>query len=285
MKKILIIGLTLFGFTMSKAQDDDDKKFRFGLKVMPSINWLKIEDEKRFDKGGAGMKFGYGLITEFKLAGAAWFSTGFQIDYDGGRVDYKPASDGSNNFASVAGYLYNDNDGFLEVEDIDGTDATTLNKYDSYLLASRKYKSTFLTLPINLRLKTKEIGYITYYGNVGLLASIHLKTKADDEVYQMNSGVGNGYNPNLKANNDMNVSKDMAFTKFGFNIGGGIEFNVAGSTSFIAGINWVQGFTNYVRGDSKYNLDVAKTSSTGGSTRLEQKFTTQSIALTIGVLF
>lgn len=283
MKKILIIGLTLFGFTMSKAQDDDDKKFRFGLKVMPSINWLKIEDEKRFDKGGAGMKFGYGLITEFKLAGAAWFSTGFQIDYDGGKVDYKAASNGSTNFVSVAGYLYNDTDGFMEVEDIDGADAATRARYKSYLLTNRQYKSTFLTLPINLRLKTKEIGYITYYGNVGLLASIHLKTKAKDETLRYNTTTGDY--TDKETIDDLNVSKDMAFTKFGFNIGGGIEFNVAGSTSFIAGINWVQGFSNYVRGDSKYIVDAPKSSSNAKSTRLEQKFTTQSIALTIGVLF
>lgn len=278
MKKVLIVSLTLFGFTMAKAQDDGDKKFRFGLKLMPSINWLKIDDEKRFEKGGSGVKFGYGLMTEFKLAGAAWFSTGFQIDYDGGKVNYKATSVDGVSFASNTGYLYNDSDGFMEVDDIEGSDASTLARYDSYTMTKRQYKSTFLTLPINLRLKTKEIGYITYYGNIGLLASIHLKTKANDEAFKNGSSSADKFT-------DLNVSKDMAFTKFGFNVGGGIEFNVAGTTSFIAGINWVQGFSNYVRGTSKFNIDGPKTFTSTKVTALEQKFSTQSIALTLGVLF
>ena len=275
MKKTLIIGLTLFGYTAAKAQDDD-KNFRFGLKLTPSINWLKIDDEKRFSKRGSVVKFGYCLITEFKLAGAAWFSTGFQIDYDGGKIDYNSITDGGITYPSVTGYYYNDNDGFLEVEDISKTDTAAFNRYKGYGLANRKYKSTYLTLPINLRLKTKEIGYITYYGNIGLLASIHLKSKADDQLLDGTTAV---------TIEDQNVSKDMAFTKFGFNIGGGIEFNLSGSTSIIAGLNWIQGFTNYVRGDSKYNIDFPKTFNSGKWTRLEQKFTTQAIALSVGVLF
>jgi hypothetical protein len=252
---------------------------------MPSINWLKIDDQKRFSKGGANMKFGYGLMTEFRLAGPAWLSTGFQIDYDGGKVAYNTANNNSVQYQSVAGYLYNDNDGFMEVKNIDGADATTLAKYKSYLLTKRQYKSTYLTIPLNLRLKTKEIGYITYYGNIGVLANIHLKTKANDDVYQFNSGNGNGYDPNIIKNDNLDVSKDMAFTKFGFNIGGGIEFNLSGSTSIIAGLNFIQGFSNYVRGTSKYNVDIPKSDSNGSTVALDQKFVTQGIALTLGVLF
>lgn len=277
MKKTLIAALTLFGFTMTKAQDDSDKNFRFGLKVTPSINWLKIDDEKKFSKGGANLKFGYGLMTEFKLAGAAWFSTGFQVDYEGGKVEYNSITDGSITYPSVAGYIYNDSDGFLEVDDYITTEPSTLSRYKAYGLTKRQYKSTYLTLPVNLRLKTKEIGYITYYGNIGLLASIHLKSKANDELLD---GV-------TKVNiENLNVSKDMNFSKFALNIGGGIEFNVSGSTSFIAGINYIQGFTNYVKGNSRYNYDVPKTANNSGvPKRLDQKFTTQGLALTLGVLF
>lgn len=282
MKKTLIIGLTLFGYTVAKAQDDD-KNFRFGLRVMPSINWLKIDDQKRFSKGGANMKFGYGLMTEFKLAGAAWLSTGFQVDYDGGKVAYNTATNNSIQYQSVAGYLYNDTDGFMEAKNIDGADAATLARYKQYLLTKRQYKSTYLTIPLNLRLKTKEIGYITYYGSIGVLANIHLKTKVDDEALSYNSTSGT-FSDKI-TNENLDVSKDMAFTKFGFNIGGGIEFNLSGSTSIIAGLNFIQGFSNYVRGTSKYNVDLPKTDANGSTVALDQKFVTQGIALTLGVLF
>lgn len=273
MKKVFLFALAAFTLTVAKSQDDSDKNFRFGLKIVPGIQWMKVDDARRFESGGSVMGFGYGLMTEFKLAGAAWLSTGVQVDYDRGKVS----------FTDTAMYLHNNSDGMLPVEDMDISNPSSTNGYDVYWLRERKYKSTCLTIPLNLRLKTKEIGYLTYYGQFGLNTSIHLKTKADDMVNKFNSGSGNGFNPTQEENNDLNINKEMGFVKFGLNIGAGAEYNLSGSTSILFGVNFLQGFSNSVKGTSEYNIDVAKSSTSYVAQK--QKFVGSAIGLTVAVLF
>lgn len=275
MKKILFVGLTLIGFSFAKAQEDSDKKFRFGLKGTPSINWLKIDDEKTFEKGGSVAKFGYGLIMEFKITDVAWFSTGLQVDYDGGKIKKNDS----------IGYFYNENDGFLENDFDYLADSSTINKYTSYMLNSRKYGSMYLTIPLQLRLKTKEIGYMTYFGNFGLLTSIHIKTRVTDESTSWNSA-GVAQNVTLEK---LDNSKDMNLLRMSLALGGGVEMNLSGSTSLLLGLSFNQGFMNTVKKNSKFLIDGEKTSALPATDTKpavqEQKFLSQSITFTIGILF
>jgi len=269
-KKILLVGLALVGFTVAKAQDDADKKFRFGLKITPSINWLKIDDEKSFEKGGAVAKFGYGLITEFKITSVASFVTGFQVDYDGGKIT----------MSDTVGYFYNEDKGFLESEEVNYATPSTYAGYTAFLLKERKYNSMYLTIPLQIKLRTKEIGYLTYFGNIGLLNSVHIKTKSTDNVTSYDA-TGN----EVKSEVDkLDISKDMNFFKAGLAIGGGVEMNLSGSTSLMFGLQFTQGFMNVVKGDSKFLIDGEKTTTTTPA-KQEQKFLGQNIALTIGILF
>ena len=277
MKKIVLVGLALIGFTLAKAQDDTDKKFRFGLKVTPSINWLKIDDEKSYAKGGSVAKFGYGLIMEFKITDVAAFTTGFQVDYDGGKVKC----------TDTMGYYYNEDKGFLANEDI-GTDAasylTSTTGYTGYTLLDRKYNSMYLTVPLQIKLRTKEIGYMTYFGNIGLLTSIHIKTKATDNVYSYDAS----FNKVTSEIEKLDISKDMNFLKAGLAIGGGVEMNLSGSTSFLIGVQFTQGFMNTVKKDSKFNIDGEKIDFTVNPyviAQQAQKFLGQNFSLTLGILF
>src|SRR3989442_1614163 len=51
-------------------------------------------------------------------------------------------------------------------------------------LNSRYYKTTYIVIPLYLKMKTKQIGAMTYYGEFGLNASIRLKSKVTDDVSQ-----------------------------------------------------------------------------------------------------
>lgn len=277
MKKTLTL-LVLAAFTMKGMAQDDDKSFRFGLKMVPSINWLKVDDKKTFEKNGSSMKFAYGLMTEFHLAGAAWFSTGFQVDYDGGKI----ATTATSFIDATSGkmvYSYTDNDGFKEYSN---TSIALDTNYEHYFLRERKYRSIYLTLPIHLRFKTKEIGFLTYFGNIGLNSSFHLKTRANDVI---NTG-STGYTASANLE-DLDISKDMNLVRFGLVLGGGVEWNLSGNTSLLFGLHFFQGFSNTVKKESKYLVDVEKTNaSTGGNLIMqEQKFLNNNIGLTIGILF
>jgi opacity protein-like surface antigen len=281
MKKILILSLAIFGFVNLNAQEASDKKFRFGLKAVPSLSWLKLDDEKTYEKGGAMARFGYGLMTEFKISDVAWFSTGLQIDYDGGK--WKSANDTS------IGYFINGDNELLESEEylLNGTaDSTAIyNKYIPHTIKSRAYRSTYLTIPLALRLKTKEIGYMTYYGGFGFLASIHLKSKGDDEVINQVTGTSSNFEK-------IDISKDMNIMRLGLTLSGGVEINLSGSTSVLLGLTFNQFFLNNVKGDSKYNVDAEKTAEGLSATTpitvpvaQEQKFSGRNIGLIIGILF
>ncbi|MFI5202866.1 MAG: outer membrane beta-barrel protein [Flavobacteriales bacterium] len=277
MKKTLTL-LILAAFTF-QGLAQDDKKFRFGLKMTPTINWLGIDDKNAFEGGGSVMKFNYGLLTEFHLAGAAWFSTGLQVDYDGGKI--KSTATGflapPDNSTGIIFYAYDKNKGFLE---FDKTDTT----YESYWLRQRNYRSMFVTLPLQLRFKTKEIGYLTYFGNFGINMSVHIRTKANDEVNAASTLYASTTElENLKINDDMN------FMRLGLVLGGGVEMNLSGTTSLLFGLHFFQGFLNSVKADSKYLLDAELTTAASSSTYTpiaqKQKFLHRNIGLTIGVLF
>lgn len=276
-KKILILAVAVFGFVNLKAQEGSDKKFRFGLKAVPSLSWLKLDDEKTYEKGGAMAKFGYGLMTEFKISDVAWFSTGIQIDYDGGK--WKASNDTS------IGYFINGDNELLESEEYkyDGTaSADVYTKYTPHTIKSRAYRSTYLTIPLALRLKTKEIGYMTYFGGFGFLASIHLKSKADDEVINQVTGTSSNFEK-------IDISKDMNIMRLGLTLNGGVEINLSGSTSVLLGLTFNQFFLNNVKTDSKYNIDAEKTGDPtySGNVPVQQiqKFMGRNIGLIIGILF
>ena len=77
MKKIfLILSILLINQTL-KAQEEIAalKNFRVGIKATPTISWTKPEDSKLFVGGGARLRFGYGLVTEFKLNKVVSFFT------------------------------------------------------------------------------------------------------------------------------------------------------------------------------------------------------------------
>ncbi len=90
MKKLFLITICfsmMFGklFAQDKA---DDGKFRFGLKIAPSIAWMRPDDKKKLLSDGAGLKFAYGLVTEFRLTSVASFCTGVEVNYTGGRLNF-----------------------------------------------------------------------------------------------------------------------------------------------------------------------------------------------------
>ena len=78
------MGIIPIDLNATFAQDDAEKirNFRFGLKVTPSVNWLKSED-KKIQSNGAVLRYGGGLVVEYRLAKVVSFISGIQIDVDG----------------------------------------------------------------------------------------------------------------------------------------------------------------------------------------------------------
>ena len=258
-KSISIILLAVLS-TAVKAQDGEKQpKFRFGLKVSPSVAWLGPDKTKFNDlsveSGGAKIKFGYGLITEFILAKNYSFLTGVEVNYAGGSITYKDAH-------SVS-YKLND--------------STAL------YLKSREYKQQYITIPLALKLKTNEIGYMTYFGQIGVDASFKIKGRSNDEgtLYSPDSTGAFTIQGIEHSESDVDILKQVNLFRIALNVGAGVEWNIAGNTSLLFAVNYNNGFTNYFYKKTK---DENKLKDNTGE-KVEEKASSNYVALTVGVLF
>ena len=249
MKKSASILFILFAFATSSvfAQDggSETKGFRFGLKGEPSIAWIKPDDAKKFESGGARIKFAYGLITEFRLGNTASFVTGLEATYSGGALKFiQPA------------------DSIYEV----------IDAKDTLFISQRKFNTTYVGIPVALKMKTPDIGGMTYFGMFGINAAFKTKAKSDEE--------GTFLNTNTVTNQeDIDISKDLNFMRFDLKVGGGFEYNLAGSTSLVVSLNYHNGLTNVFVNNSK----ILKSYVDGSAAKLNAK--SHFISLSVGILF
>jgi hypothetical protein len=287
MKKIFILSAMLLASTFVFGQDDAaSKSVRFGLIVSPSVNWLK-SGEKIIEKNGASMKFGGGLGLEFRLTNVAVFATGLMINTSGGKVKYKNDLSGNPSSSYVAYFYDKENDEIAEFQpayDAYTTPSTPpgSDRYDACLINERKYMITYVTLPLTLKLRTKEIGSLTYFGMFGVNSSFRVAAKATDEVQKMSTVTGDWLSPETISKSD--IKKDVSLFNEALNMGLGVEWNLSGTTSLVIGANYLLGFTNIVKNNSDY-LQKFTEGGTGYGTPLKQSLKSNSIGLTIGVLF
>jgi hypothetical protein len=288
MKKIFAIATIALSSSLLLAQDagNELKNFRFGLKVAPSINWYKPEG-KIIAADGVVPRFGGGLILEFRLSKVASIQTGAQIDIDGGKLRYNnggPSSAGAN----TVSYYYNTlDDQIVHYDPI----LAGSSSYVHYQLNERVYKITYVTIPVTLKMKTKEIGAFTYYGQIGVNNSFRWKAFANDELQVIDDATNTLGSKDSKSK--VEITKDMAAYAASLNFGLGAEMNLAGTTSLVFGLNYNLGFTNVVMTDSKYinrranEADYNSTSNPSAYilSKMPQEVRSSAIALTVGVLF
>ncbi len=204
----------IWSFGKVNAQDDY-KPFRFGLHASPSIAWIK-PDVQEYESAGTKLGFSYGLLAEFNISNNYAISTGIDISYFGGKVEFED--------------YYNEY--FENGDTIPGQ-------------ISSRYSLQYLQIPLMLKMSTNEIGYITYFAHVGLGTAIRLNA---DVVDKDESG-------NLGTSPDKDVSSDVAFFRESFIIGLGAEYSLGGNTSVIGSLNFNNGFTTTIKRENRlYNI-------------------------------
>ena len=153
---------------------------------------------------GANLGFSYGLMADFNFTRNYSFSTGLSIT----TINGKSTEINPSPFAGDDGI------------------SSTPTPYDL------KYMLQYIEIPLTLKLKTEKIGLIKWYGQFGLSNGFLTSAKQDAAV-----------NGQSVAHNE-NVYKDINFYRAGLIIGGGLEYDVARSTSVTTGLTYNNGFTN-----------------------------------------
>lgn len=256
MKKMAWVVL-VFWVGAAQAQTSDFSKFKIGFKGNANFSWMSPNDN-HVENMGSKVNFGYGLICDIHFTENYAFGTGVNIESAGGELKYiQEVSEG-------------------------GT---------SYLASiDRTYKMRYIEVPVTLKMRTTEIGYITYWGQFGVGLGANIGAHADDhQDYLQSKGSGGVWSPSDKPSvqdDKINVSDDVQIFRAALIIGAGIEYNLSGSTSLVAGISYNNGFTNALKGEvvkQEKNGDPVFNGNDPQTVKLSAN--NSYVAISIGLLF
>lgn len=196
------------------------QNLKMGVFADPIITWL-VTDADNIANDGVRMGANIGLSVEKYFAEKYAFSTGVFISNCGGRLQY--------------------------------SDTTTFNISGENITISPnsiiKYKLQYVSIPIGLKLKSDEIGYTSFYADLGMLPQINIKAIANGDSLS-----------------NASINDDISLFNLSYYIGAGIEYSLGGKTSLTTGITYTNGF-----------IDI--------STLDGYRATTKSVSLRLGIIF
>jgi len=181
-------------------------KMRLGAHIDPVFSWFSPRTSQ-IEKDGARLGYNGGLIAEYYFAPNYAFVSGLNLTQLGGNLLYKE-----------------------EVDITTGEGAHVLLPAQTTVA----FNVNYLSIPMALKLKSNEIGYFTYYAELGFLPEVNIGSRA--------SSTGGAISKE-------NVSKEINAFNMSFFFGGGIEYNIGGQTSLVGGIFFNNGFTDILSAD------------------------------------
>lgn len=279
MKGISILLVAVLFAVQGFSQDF--KKFKFGFKVDPNISWMSPEAADLVSEGVL-LRGSFGVNADIMFSERYALGTGFSIMGGGGQLS------------------------FFDNEDRIG-DAGESN---FIVKRNRKYKLKYVEIPLTLKLRTDEIGYITYWGQFGLGLGFATKATADDNIKFFSelvedademgfSWIDSGSAISTLAKEDeeemgVDISGEMLPIRASLIIGAGIDYSLSGNTSLMFGIAYNNGLTNVFKSKMKAievrddgNPSYGPGSGEGGRlyNEFKMKSITNSFVVTAGILF
>ena len=207
MPKIRISGqllLLLLVFLMKVPAESAyaQKSIGFAIHADPVIGWF-TSDNKEVVSRGARPGFNFGLTYNRYFTENYAFSTGLSLISVGGKLAYSDTINLSlNNLATV----------------LPGNEVI--------------YKIEYLAIPIGLKLKTNQIGYVTFFSNIGIDPKFVLGGRAEI--------------PSLQIEKE-DASAELKNLSFGYHVTAGIEYSLGGTTALILGLNFDSNIVDITR--------------------------------------
>ena len=233
-----------FAFLLSSsaltAQDVTDR-VNFGFKISPNFSWLKITEGDIMQNDDVGLGFSYGLTGDYRFTSSDNYFIGADL-----LISTAPA------ILKHGGKLQR-----------------TVSDSQVYQNVNFRYAVQYLQIPVYIKLKSNETAGMKYYINVGLAPSFAISRKLSTKVDPYNTSVYEGTNstshdPNSTESTDFEFDggeekktqfifvDDMSSARMSLIIGAGIEYPISGNASFIAGLRFDNGFTDFLS-DNAYS--------------------------------
>jgi opacity protein-like surface antigen len=221
-KALALLTAALLAAPILHAQDTSNEGVRFGIKLAPNMAWLR-SDSKGIDGDGSVVGYTFGLLTEFPVGqnGNYRFATGVFLNNIGGKT--------KSSFSS--------------------TDAGVTSSFTTSSTTNLRY----VELPLTIKMMTSEIGLIRYYGQLGVSTALNVRAKSD---YETTTTVGG--TSTTVSDTKLDVQDDINAFKASLVVGAGLEYNLSGSTSLLAGITYNNAFTTANTKDGVTGIDNAK---------------------------
>jgi len=156
-------------------------------------------DDKTITNSGTKMGFHFGLVGDINL---------------------------SKNFAFSSGILLNNLSTSLKYQD-----STTFTGKWLFPGAQISYKLKYIEVPIGIKFKTNEIGYLTYFLQAGINPNIRF------------SATGSASQQNIT---DENANKDIRLMYLAYSVGGGLLYSLgtSGNTDLMCAVIFTNGITD-----------------------------------------
>lgn len=209
-KKSSILILLILTSVLTNGQD----KISFGIHADPAICWFS-SDNMLVKNDGARPGFNFGLTFNKYFASNYSFSTGISL-------------------VNTAGRLI--------------TDEVTTLKFTTQPVPAGEpvvYKIQYLAVPIGLKLQTNQIGYLTFFSDLGIDPKVVIGGKADIASLGIS---------------DVKATDELRLFNLSYHITAGIEYSLGGTTALVFGLNFDNNF-----------LDVTKDNGDQPRDRVSQK--------------
>jgi len=207
----LIIGCLVLLLLIPAGLINAQQKISLGIHADPVIGWFG-SDTRGTTNDGARPGFNFGLSFYKYFTPNYSFSTGISILNAGGRL--------SNNDTIIMEFT----------------------NFKSTVTPGKPiiYKIQYIAVPIGLKLQTNQIGYITFFTDLGLDPKVVVGGKADIPSI------------NISGENAMN---ELKVFNLSYHITAGIEYSIGGSTALVLGLNFDNNFIDITRDNGEQPKD------------------------------
>jgi hypothetical protein len=199
---LIIVPVVLSGQMRAGSGQSQSQMIRLGVHADPVISWFGT-DIQAVRNHGARPGFSFGLTVNKYFGPNYSFSTGINIISAGGRL--------------VS----------------DSTTIFHLSKAKTLILSTVQpgeaiiYKIQYLSVPLGLKLQTNQIGYLTFFTDLGVDPKVVIGGKAS---IPSNSIVG------------QRATEELKLFNLSYHIMAGIEYGIGGTTAFVMGLGFENNF-------------------------------------------
>jgi hypothetical protein len=203
----LCLLLTITPLNILSAQ----QRISLGIHADPVVSWF-TSDIKQVKNDGARAGFNFGLTFNKYFTPNYSFSAGIGLMRAGGRM---VSSD---------------------------TTLMEFPNFNSKVLPGNPvvYKIQYLVFPVGLKLQTNQIGYLTFFTDLGLDPKIVISRKADI--------------PSLGISGE-NANKELNMFNLSYHVTAGIEYSLGGTTALVFGLNFDNNFLDITTDNGKQPSD------------------------------